>query len=163
MPPPQALYHSTRLSKQIPANPFPTWSNRWLWSCSPSWLWLPGHLTPSLRATEVYRHATTLSLIPFNSSQRADSSWSIPDPIRQLAVELSFFLTCWELQRCHCCEWYTIRFVLASGFKWCASWLNLSAGCGDIIHSVCAWTLSLTRMFTTMGHKHATASSHTSF
>ena len=41
--------------------------------------------------------------------------------------------------------------------------LDPSAGCGDTSHSVSAWTLSLTRMLTTEGHRHATASSHTPF
>ena len=47
----------------------------------------------SFWSTDSYWHATWTSHILFNSSQRADSSGSIPDSIRPLVVELSSFLT----------------------------------------------------------------------
>ena len=129
MPAPRALHHSIRLSERIPMRYLPTRSDRWLWSCPPSWLWLSRHLPPRLRATEGYSHATASSLIPFDSSQPADSSGPSPDPIRPLAVELSPFFTCWQLQICQRLEPYTIRFTSASGFQWAICRPDPTAGC----------------------------------
>ena len=93
MPPPWALCHSIHLSERIPMSYLPTRSDHWVWSAPPSWLWLPGHLPPRLRTIESYSHATASSLIPFNSSPRADSNEVSADPIRPLVVELPAFLT----------------------------------------------------------------------
>ena len=113
--------------------------------------------------TEGPRHATALGNIPFNSSQWADSDDGLPNPGGCLPGKLPLIYIYWQLQTCHCREPYTIRFVSESGLKWCASWLDPTTGCGDTFHFVCAQILSLTRMLTTEGYRHATSSSHKPF
>ena len=155
----RALYYSMRLSYRIPVNPSLSWSDHWLWSCSRSWLSLPGYLTPSLGATECYRNVTTSSIIQFNRSQQVDSSRFIPDPICQLAVVLSFFFTCWQLQRCHCLKSYTIPFVYTSGFQWATCRHDPTAGWrAASISKVSTW-VDLLRMIATRSYSDATASS----
>ena len=80
MLPLRAIYHSNRLSEWIPMRVSPTLAD----ACLASY--------PSFRSTNSYRHATSLSHIPFDLSQRADSDGVLPDSIRLLAVEIPFIL-----------------------------------------------------------------------
>jgi len=91
MPPPRALYHSIRLVRRIRMVRFPTRSDRWLWSYhSLSTLVLRAG-TYRLSDAVIYKHATASSLIPLNSSRRAESNELSPDSGGPLAEELSPF------------------------------------------------------------------------
>ena len=48
----------------------------------------------SFSPADSYRHATTSSLIPFNSPRPADSNRPLPGPGGPPADELSLFFTC---------------------------------------------------------------------
>ena len=80
MLPLRAIYHSYRLSERIPISVSPTLAD----ACLVSY--------PSFRSTDSYRHATAVSDMPFDSSQRADSNGVLPDSIRPLADEIPFIL-----------------------------------------------------------------------
>ena len=79
MPLPPALYHITRLSEQIPADPSPSQSANWLWRY------------PSFSPADSYGDATAASHIPFDLSQRADSNEGLPDPGECQHGELPLF------------------------------------------------------------------------
>ena len=80
MLPLRAIYHSIRLSERIPMRVSPTLADASLASYH------------SFMPTDSHRHATGSSYISFDSSQRADSNGALPDPIRPLALEISFIL-----------------------------------------------------------------------
>jgi len=80
MPPPRALYHSIRPVRRILMVRSPALADPWLMSYH------------SFSSDDSYKHATTSSLIPFDSSRPADSNGPLADSIRHLAEELSFTL-----------------------------------------------------------------------
>ena len=82
MPPLRAIYHSIRLSERIPMRISLTLAD----ACLADY--------HSLQSIDSYRpgHATSLSHIPFDSSQRADSNVALPDSISLLAVEIALIL-----------------------------------------------------------------------
>ena len=128
MPPPRALYHSIRLVRRIQMVHFPTRSDRWWWSYLLVCTFVPWASACRLFAAECYKHATALSLIPLNSSRRAESNRLAPGSGGCLAGELSPFLSLLtatgmpQLRSIY--QW--IR--LSGGFKWSASQLDPTAG-----------------------------------
>jgi len=70
---------------------FPTRSDRWLWSYLIVYTFVHQAGTFRLFAAECYKHATASSLIPLNSSRRAESDELSPDPGGPLAGEVSPF------------------------------------------------------------------------
>ena len=76
MSPLQDLYHSIRLSERIPMRVSLTLAD----TCLASYHYF--------QSTDSYRHATTSSHIPFNSSRRVDSNELLPDSIQLLAGNL---------------------------------------------------------------------------
>ena len=93
MPLLQALYHSIHLVRRIQMVRFPTRSDRWLWSYLLVCTFGPRTGIFRLFAAECYKHATASSLIPLNSSRRAESNEQYPGSDALLAGELSPFLT----------------------------------------------------------------------
>ena len=89
-----------------------------------------------------YREATAWGLIRFDSSGPADSNGPLPNSIRWLVLELFSGLyfcspgryiqivSCRVVQARHSFEPYTIGLSSPGGFKWSASQLDLTAGCG---------------------------------
>jgi len=93
MPPPRALYHSIRLVRRIQMVRFTTRSDRWWWSYLLVCTFVHRASTYRLFAAECYKHATASSLIPWNSSCRAESNELSPGTGVPLAGELSPSLT----------------------------------------------------------------------
>ena len=93
MPPPPALYHSIRLVRRIQMVCLPTRSNRWSWRYLLVCTFVPRESTFRLFLAEGYTHATASSLIPLNSSHRAESNELSPGSGAPMAGELSPFLT----------------------------------------------------------------------
>jgi len=93
MPPPRALYHSIRLVRRIQTVRFTTRSDGWWWSYLLVCTFVHRASTYRLFAAECYKHATASSLIPLNSSCRAESNELSPGSGAPLAGELSPFLT----------------------------------------------------------------------
>jgi len=91
MPPLQALYHSIRLARRIQMVRLPTRSDRWLWSYHRVCTFVHRAGTYRLFDAECYKHATASSLIPLNSSRRAESHGLSPDPGGPLVGKLSPF------------------------------------------------------------------------
>ena len=83
-----ALYHSIPLVRQIQMVHFSTLSAYWPWSYLQLCTFVPQTSIFRLFAAEVYKHATTSSLIPFDSSRPLDSNSILLDSIHLLAVEL---------------------------------------------------------------------------
>jgi len=81
MSPPRALYHSIRLVRRILMVRFPALADPWLMSYQ------------SFSPDDSYRHATTSSLIPFDSSRPADPNGPLPGPGGPLADEVSLLFT----------------------------------------------------------------------
>ena len=77
MPPLRAIYHSTRLVQRNLMVNLPDLADSRLESYH------------SFYPADSNRHATTLSLMPFDSFGPADSNGVLPDPIRPLVVELT--------------------------------------------------------------------------
>ena len=88
MPQPRALYHSIRLVRRIQMVRIPTLSDRWWWSYLVVCTFVHRARTFGLFAAECYKHATASSLIPLNSSRRAESNDPPPRSGTALAVEL---------------------------------------------------------------------------
>ena len=93
MPPPRALYHSIPLVRRIQMVCFPTRSDRWWWSYLLVCTFVPRASTFRSVPSEGYKHATASSLIPLNSTRRAESNELSPGPSAPIAGELSPFLT----------------------------------------------------------------------
>ena len=93
MPPPRALYHSIRLVQRIQMVSLPTRSDRWSWSYLLVCTFVPRESTFRLFPAEGYKHARASSLIPLNSSHRAESNELSPGSGAPMAGELSPFLT----------------------------------------------------------------------
>jgi len=93
MPPPRALYHSIRLVRRTQMGRFTTRSDRWWWSYLLVCTFVHWASTYRLFAAECYKYATASSLIPLNSSCRAESNELSPGTGVPLAGELSPFLT----------------------------------------------------------------------
>jgi len=93
MPPLRALYHSIRLVRRIQMVCFPSRSDCWLWSYLQVCTFVHQAGTFRLFAAECYKHATASSLIPLNSSRRAESNELSPGSGAPLAGELSLSMT----------------------------------------------------------------------
>jgi len=93
MPPLRALYHSIRLVRRIQMVRFLTRSDRWLWSYLLVCTFVHRAGTFRLFAAECYKRATASSLIPLNSSRRAESNELSPGSGAPLAGELSLSMT----------------------------------------------------------------------
>jgi len=93
LPPPRALHHSIRLARRIQMVHLLTRSDRWWWSCLLVCTFVHRASTYRLFAAECYKHATASSLIPLNSSCRAESNELSPGSGAPLAGELSPLLT----------------------------------------------------------------------
>ena len=78
-PQPRALYYWIRLDRRILMRPLRTLADAWL----------VRH--PSFSSTESYSHALATGYIPFDLSHPPDSTETLVDHIRPLAVELSTF------------------------------------------------------------------------
>jgi len=93
MPPLRALHHSIRLVRRIQMVCFPSRSDCWLWSYLLVCTFVHRAGTFRLFAAECYEHATASSLIPLNSSRRAESNELSPGSGAPLAGELSLSMT----------------------------------------------------------------------
>ena len=87
MPPPRALYQSVCLIRRIQMVRFTTRSDRWWWSYLLVCTFVHRASTYRLFAAECYKHATASSLIPLNSSCRAESNELSPGTGVHLAGE----------------------------------------------------------------------------
>ena len=76
----RVIHYSNCLSKRIPMRVSLTLADTFLVSY------------PSFKSTDSHRHATGLSYIPFDSSQREDSNGVLPDSIRLQVAEILFIL-----------------------------------------------------------------------